>query len=129
MIECPHCGDEAFSPGMGIGRMTKGHICPKLPEFDEGDKVYFPGERNGYTVQRKGDRYAILTKPFNPRHTVIYTILDFEEGVRGTDNLVFSIGYEDDEHVQQSWDALTGGHMEVSYRNRVPLVIDRVTVN
>ena len=41
-----------------------------------GDKVYVPNEKKPYKVRTRDDRYIICTKPYNPRHTVLYTIFE-----------------------------------------------------
>jgi hypothetical protein len=33
-----------------------------------------------------------MTKPFNAQKTVLYTIIDWELGIRGPSNLIFNIG-------------------------------------
>ena len=51
-----------------------------------GDKVWFAEEKRPYRIRAMGERYAVCTKPFNPRHTVLYTVIDIVEQVRGTEN-------------------------------------------
>ena len=60
-----------------------------------GDKVKFAGERQRWDVRAvtRGGRFVILTKPFNLRHTVLYTVVDFDRGVRGKDDR-YGLGYE-----------------------------------
>lgn len=101
-------------------------------QFFVGQKIKFRREKQRFTVRACNERFAICTKPFNPRHTVIYTIIDLQEGVRGTENLVFGMGAETDEQCQEMLKRLTTleGHdyvhfqTEVSHRNRVPLDIE-----
>ena len=85
-----------------------------------GDKVYVPGEKRPYTVRVCDDRYVICTKPYNPKHTVIYFIIDSLECIRGTDNMVFCFGYETDEQCAERLKELQTGKIEISHRNRVP---------
>lgn len=92
-----------------------------MSEFKVGDKIYFEGERNAYTVRACDSRYLICTKQFNPRKTVLYTIVDLKEKVRGTENLVFCMGFETDEDCQEALQRLQSGETEISYRNRVEL--------
>jgi len=73
-----------------------------------GSKVKFKGEVQRYTVQASDDRFAICTKPFNPRNTVLYSIVDFVEGVRGPENLVFGHGAETREQCEEMLDRLNG---------------------
>lgn len=111
-------------------------------KYNVGDKIRFAEERNAYTVRACDDRYLICTKPFNifPK-TVVYTIVDLKEGIRGTDG--YCIGpysYYSDEDCNaflkelQEADAarlnkaengvfvdVGAGH--ISYRNRIKLNI------
>lgn len=51
-------------------------------------------EKRPYTIRACNKRFLICTKPYNFKpKTVIYTIVDLEEGIRGTDN--YSIGWCD----------------------------------
>ena len=60
-------------------------------EYNVGDKIYFAEEKKPYTIRACDERFLICTKPYNFRpRTVIYTIVDLVEGIRGTDN--YSIG-------------------------------------
>ena len=63
-------------------------------KYNVGDKIYFAEEKRPYTVRACDDRFLICTKPYNFKpKTVIYTIVDLVEGIRGTDN--YSIGWCD----------------------------------
>lgn len=92
-------------------------------KLTKGDKIWFPGERRPYKVRACDDRYAICTKPFNPKRTVLYTIIDLYEQVRGTENLIFCMGFETDEQCEEALCRLITGESEVSHRNRVELHI------
>ena len=65
-----------------------------------GDRVKFAEEKQRYTVRgvTRGGRFAICTKPFNPLRTVLYSVVDFQRGVRGKDNY-YGLGYESDADV------------------------------
>lgn len=108
-----------------------------------GDKVKFCSESLRYTVQAADERYAICTKPFNPKRTVLYSIIDFKENVRGPENLVFSFGAETREQCEEMLARLTAPceHLEpredgaivicdcrteVSHRHRCELDIERI---
>jgi hypothetical protein len=95
-------------------------------KLKKGDKVWFPGEKQGYTVRVRNKRYVICTKPFNPRKTVLYTIIDMKEQIRGTENLIFCMGFETDKQCDEALQRLIKGESEISRRNRVPLVIDKI---
>lgn len=97
-----------------------------------GDKVKFAEERLSYTIQARGERYLVCTKPFNPKKTVLYTVVDLNEWVRGTENLIFGAGAETPEDCEEMLRRLEGRDhelgltTEVSRRNRVPLNVERV---
>lgn len=91
-----------------------------------GDKVRFYGDAQRYTVRASNDRFAVCTKPFNPKRTVIYTVVDLVEHVRGTEDLVFCKGAETAEQCAEMLARLAAGETEVSHRNRVTLRIESV---
>ena len=63
-------------------------------EYKVGDKIYFAEEKKPYTIRACNERFLICTKPYNFKpKTVIYTIVDLVEEIRGTDN--YSIGWCD----------------------------------
>lgn len=60
-------------------------------EFRPGMRIWFEGERIGYTIRACSERYLVCTKPYNFRkNTVIYSMVDLWEGIRGRDGYVFS---------------------------------------
>lgn len=94
-----------------------------------GSRISFSEERNAYTVRARGERYLVCTKPFAPKRTVLYTIVDLLQNVRGTENLIFGMGAETDDDCAAMLRRLEGNadtRTGVSYRNRVPLNIVRV---
>lgn len=91
--------------------------------FHEGQKIWFAREKRPYTVQCFSDRFVICTKPFNPKRTVLYTIIDLKRKVRGTEDLIFCMGFETKELCQEALERLEAGESEVSYRNCVDLYI------
>lgn len=95
-----------------------------IAPFKVGEKVKFTSENRRYTVRAAGERFAVLNKPFNPKKTVIYTVVDLQEGVRGTENLVFGMGAETPEQCAEMLKRLESGQTEVSHRNRVNLEIE-----
>ncbi len=90
-----------------------------------GDKIYVSEEKKPYKVKARNNRYIIATKPFNPKHTVLYFIIDLVRGVRGPDNMVFCHGYETDEDINERLAELQNGEIEVSYRRSVPSIMVR----
>ena len=90
-----------------------------------GQKVKFASERNRYTVQAGDGRYLICTKPFKARETVMYTIVDLEEGIRGTVDLVFNVyDFAAKAGCRQCLKDLQSGDVGISHRNRVELDIE-----
>lgn len=92
----------------------------------KGDKIKFEEEKQLYTVRSVNNRFAICTKPFNLKKTVIYTIIDFKKQVRGTENLIFSQGAETDQQCRRMLKRLTKGETEISHRNNIPLNIENI---
>lgn len=90
-----------------------------------GTKIWFESERQGYTVRASNAAFAILTKPFNIDKTVLYTIIDWELGIRGPSDLIWGTGAETDEECLELLDMLTSGEIEVSSRRCVKLDISR----
>ena len=91
------------------------------------DRVWFVGERNPYRVQARDKRFLVCTKPFAARKTVIYTVVDLLEQVRGTEDLIFCMGFEDRKHCEEALARLASGQSEVSHRNRVALLVLKIT--
>jgi siroheme synthase len=76
-----------------------------------------------YTVRASNTAFCVCTKPFAARKTVLYTIIDWEQNVRGAEDLVFGMGAETTQECEEMLERLTLGESEVSYRNRVELDI------
>ena len=92
--------------------------------YQVGDKIKFRREKQKFTVQACNSRFLICTKPFNLKRTVLYTIVDIDNNIRGTESLVFSIGAETKEDCCEMLRRLSSGETEISYRNRVELDIE-----
>jgi hypothetical protein len=80
-------------------RETKLTVDPR-PPLAVGDKVKLRNGVRRWTVRgvTRAGRFVILTQPFNPQRTVLYTIVDFDWGIRGRDNY-YGLGYETDNDV------------------------------
>lgn len=94
-----------------------------------GDRIYFAEGRMSFAVQARNRRYLVCTRPFSlgrPTPTVIYTIVDTQEQVRGPDNQVFCEGYETPALCRARLRQLERGEIEVSFRRRVPLNVRRI---
>ena len=98
-----------------------------LSQSQVGWRVRFAEEKQAYTIQARGNRYLVCSKPFNALRTTLYTVVDLQEGIRGTEGVVFQIGAETRQQCEEMLTRLEGreGHIqtEVSYRNRVPLSV------
>lgn len=90
-------------------------------DLKPGDPVFVPNEVRPYRVKCRDDRYIICTKPYNPKRTVMYFIIDLERCVRGPDNMVFCSGYETQEQCEERLKELQEGKIEVSHRNCVEI--------
>ena len=89
-----------------------------------GDKVYIPDQKRPFKVRARDNRYIICTKPFNPRRTVIYFIVDLIDKWRAPDNMIFCHGYETDEDCKNRLRELQSGEIELSRRRGISLDID-----
>lgn len=96
--------------------------------YKQGDKVYFIGERMGYTIRACDDRYLICTKPYNFRpNTCIYTIVDLQENIKGMDSYIIGpYDYWSQEDCDNGLKELQDGTMKLSYRHREPINIDHI---
>ncbi len=92
-------------------------------KFFLNQRIWVSHEVRPYKVRACDDRFAICTKPLNCKKTVLYTIIDLERGERGTENLIFCMGFETDQDCQEALERLQKGESEVSYRNCVKLDI------
>jgi len=95
----------------------------------KGDRIHFEEESRPYVIRSIGERYVVCTKPFNLRHTVLYTVVDMKENVRGTEDLVFGLGAETDKQCEEMLYRLEHDVTEISHRNRIPLLIKYVYLN
>ena len=95
----------------------------KIPE---GSKIKFQNEKQKYNVRASNIAFAICTKPMNALKTVLYTIIDWNEQIRGTENLIFGFGAEIDKDCKEMLERLTQGESDVSSRNRIKLNIEKI---
>ena len=89
-----------------------------------GDKVYIPNQKNPFIVKARDERYIICTKPFNPKKTVLYFIVDLKDKRRAPDNMLFCNGYETNEQCIDRLHELQNGEIELSWRNGIDLDIE-----
>ncbi len=95
-------------------------------KFKIGTKIKFIEEKKSYTIRASNIIFAVCTKPMNARKTVLYTVINWFENIRGTENLIFGMGAETDKQCQEMLDRLTNGESLISYRNRIELKIDKI---
>lgn len=86
-----------------------------------GQQVKFNNDRLWFTVQACNERFIVCNAV--TKADTYHTIIDLDQGVRGDDNLVFHQGYDDREHCEARLKDFISGEIEISHRNRVPLVI------
>jgi hypothetical protein len=108
-----------------------------------GDEVLFHAERCPFTARAVSSdgRWVICTRPVDDQDraevgedgartvpddaTVIYTVIDFDDGVRGTDNYG-GLGYETEQEIADALAMFETGDAEVSVRYDVLLDIAAV---
>lgn len=93
-------------------------------KYIKGDKIKFKEEKQRYTVRAASDRYLVVNKPFNPRRTVLYTIVDLVENIRGPENLIFGRGAETEEQCEEMLERILSGETEISQRRQIDLIIE-----
>lgn len=89
-----------------------------------GAKIKFAEEKQSYTVRASNTAYAVCTKPFNARKTVLYCVVDLVRQERGPEDLVFGYGAETDEECKAILERITHGETQLSYRRSAPLNIE-----
>lgn len=94
-----------------------------------GDKIYFQTDKRPYTVKAHNEQFAICTKPFNLQQSCLYTIIDWKQGKRNRNNMIFNpYDYMKQEDTDQCLRDLTDPEhvCEISHRRAVELDIVRV---
>jgi len=94
-----------------------------------GDKLYWKGEKRGYTIKARSDRYIIVVKIMFGKAN--YSILDLKEGICSTDDYVFSpYDYSIQEDIEQALKGIIEGEFELSRRRQAFIlqVIDRYRI-
>lgn len=91
-----------------------------------GDSVWFKEEVKPYIVRAISSKFAILTKPFNLRKTYFYTIIDLKDGVRSSDDRLFSDSYLTDSDCIQRLDELNRGVIKLSLKEAISCTITRI---
>ncbi len=120
------CTERCCNSYLRITRLAdKGGIYSesRLRTARVGARVAFAEEKMAYTIQARSERYLVCTKAFNARRTVLYTIVDLVDQIRGPDNLLFSNGYETRADCEKRLAELIDPEtcVEISHRRRIPL--------
>ena len=102
-------------------------VAGGVPLIPGETRIKFVGERLRYTVRATDGRFVVCTKPFNPRRTVLYSIIDFKRWVRGRENLIFGRSFVTTEECEEALVRLMLGESEVSHRYCVDLEIEEIT--
>ena len=87
-------------------------------------KIKFEWERSRFTIRASNACFAVCTYPH--KDTVMYTIVDIKEKIRGTENLIFWLWAESDEDCINMLQRLTIGESRISERNFVELKIKQL---
>ena len=74
--------------------------------YKVGDKIKFKKEKQRYTISACDDRFIIAWKPFNPRRTFMYTIIDLKENERSSDNYYCAFDYTNEKEAQEAIEIL-----------------------
>lgn len=96
-------------------------------KYSYGQLIKFATDKRPFKIRACNERFLVCTKPFNLKKTVIYTIVDLEKNIRGTENLTFCMGFETDQECKEALERLTSGVSEITRRNFVPLDIVSVS--
>jgi len=104
-------------------RNMAGLYCSR--KIPVGSKIWFAGEKQGYTVRASNTAFCVCTKPFNAQKTVLYCIIDWEQAIRGPENLIFGMGAETDKQCEAMLQRLTDEDSEVSSRHYTSLRITK----
>ena len=129
---------------IGAVRQPPIEVTPR-PVLEPGDKVKLADTKRKWTVQgvTNRGRFVILTQPFNLKRTVLYTVIDFDRGVRGRDDM-YGIGYENDDDIAAAvhmfqhtedgsnmcdYDDFCFGSPEVSHRSGNHVRLDIESIN
>ena len=68
----------------------------------------------------------ICTKPCNIHKTFLYTIIDFVNDIRGTENRIFGMPVTTDKECSEMLERLTLAETDISHRNNIPLRVEKI---
>lgn len=89
--------------------------------YKVGDRIKFPEEKRAYKIRACNERFIIATKPYNPKKTFLYTIVDLKHLVRGADNYKCLYNYINEKEAKRALTHLMKSKSDrdfcVSFRN------------
>lgn len=94
--------------------------------YSVGEKIKFKSEKKPYRVMACDNRYIVCVKPFNLKHTYLYTIVDLLENERGPENLLFGHDYDlfEAEDCELLLKDFQSGKLALSPRRSIPLDLE-----
>ena len=96
---------------------------PDISKVKVGDKVYGRWEKRAYTVMARNERYVIISKPFNPKKTAQYSIIDLQEWFMWPDNyIMWMYDYLDNKSCDKAIADLWKWGMQISKRRWIALI-------
>ncbi len=98
-----------------------------MNKVEVGTRIKFSSEKQAYTVQASNRFFSVCTKPFNAKKTVLYSIIDWYNQIRGCENLIFGCGAETREQCEEMLERLTNAKSDISSRNWCGLDIEKIT--
>jgi len=102
---------------------TRRPVKPVAMEI--GDEVKVRGIGKRQLVRAKSDNFVVLTHIDN-QGEARYSVIDWKQGVIGAHNS-FGYGILTNDDAQHAIEALESKKIEVSYRNRIPLEVQKVS--
>lgn len=95
-----------------------------IAQVKPGSLIKFEKETRSYRVKACNKKFAIATKPHFG--TVLYTIVDWEQNIRGRENLIFCMGFEKVKSCEEALERLTNNESAVSTRYYCQLDIQKI---
>lgn len=97
-----------------------------LKRLAVGSKIWFAEEVRPYTIRCRDSRYLICSKPFNPKRTVLYCIVDLLSKWRAPENLIFSRDVVTDAECKELLWRLKSGETALSRRKGLKLAVSKI---
>lgn len=78
-------------------------------------------DRVSWKCMVRDERYVILSKPFNPKKTFMYSIFDLKEMICGADDCWCAYNYDNKDECEEALKRLQDDTLHISYRNRAKI--------